>query len=186
MFHGYKTNFFPCKQANVRTKYDRMFERKNQNVLSKPYRQLVDHSGLDEDDDFITLKRADHDLPLDPSPKEHVANLSKRKQKLSKSKLAILKYGDLGKKLIFDDEGKPHEVYEMADAEELFKGGVATAKEAGRKFAEEEKGKMRVADEDDKREAKEKKRERKRKRKEREREVCLFLVHFELHSHYAC
>lgn len=151
----------------VRTKYDRMFERKNQNILSEHYSKLIEHeSGDDEDDDFITLKRADHELEddsLDP------ADLSKRKQKLGNAKRAIVKNG-VATKLVFDDEGKPHELYELADAEDWFKskGGLAGVKEEGQKFAEDERGKMKVTDLVDKEEAREKKREKKRKRKEKE------------------
>jgi ATP-dependent RNA helicase DDX10/DBP4 len=81
----------------------------------------------------------------------------------------MLKSTEMGKKLIFDDEGKPHELYEMADAEEFFKAGPEGVKDAGKKFVESERGRLRVADILDKEEAKEKKREKKRKRKERER-----------------
>lgn len=59
-----------------------MFERKNQNVLSAHYNNIVDHGdsdsgssgsdpehgfGADSEDDFITLARADHDLSDDDS-----------------------------------------------------------------------------------------------------------------------
>jgi ATP-dependent RNA helicase DDX10/DBP4 len=42
-----------------------MFERKNRGVLSEHYNKLVDHTSEDSgsDEDFITPKRADHDLP---------------------------------------------------------------------------------------------------------------------------
>ena len=49
----------------MRTKYDRLFERKNQNILSEHYTKLIDHGGSDSDDEFLTLKRADHDLDSD-------------------------------------------------------------------------------------------------------------------------
>ncbi|KIJ63585.1 hypothetical protein HYDPIDRAFT_29379 [Hydnomerulius pinastri MD-312] len=162
----------PAKNA-VRTKYDRMFERKNQNILSEHYSKLIDHGdAADDDDDFITLKRADHDLPNSNDHEDPDAeNLSKRKLKLSKTKRAIAKYGQLGHKLIFDDEGNPHEIYEMVDPEEFYKHGVESVKEAGRTFAEGEKGKLQTADVVDKQEAKEKKKEKKRKRKEREQGI---------------
>jgi len=80
----------------------------------------------------------------------------------------MLKSTDLGHKLVFDDEGKPHELYEMEDAEEFFKAGAEGIKAAGNEFAQGERGKLRVADIVDKEEAKDKKREKKRKRKERE------------------
>ncbi|KAJ7730205.1 hypothetical protein B0H14DRAFT_3899306 [Mycena olivaceomarginata] len=54
----------PAKKSGaVRTKYDRMFERKNQNVLSAHYSKLIEGDGDDDDEEeFITLKRADHEL----------------------------------------------------------------------------------------------------------------------------
>ena len=147
-----------------------MFERKNQNILSEHYTKLVDHGDDDSEDDFITLKRADHDLD-DSSALLESGFASKRKQKMSMSKKALAKYGEKGHKLVFDDEGHAHEVYEMKDTADVFKD-EREIMEAGRLFAEAERGKMKEVDVVDKAEAKEKKREKKRKRKEREREVC--------------
>ncbi|PCH36854.1 DEAD-domain-containing protein [Wolfiporia cocos MD-104 SS10] len=159
------------KSNRVRTKYDRIFERKNQNILSEHYTKLIDHTADhasgDDDDDFVTLKRADHELPGDDEfPESDV--MSKRKQRMAKSKKAMAKSGSRGTKLVFDDDGNPHEMYEMKTAEEEFAG--ADVKEVGRQFAEGERGKMKEVDAIDKAEAKEKKKEKKRKRKERERE----------------
>lgn len=155
----------------IRTKYDRMFERKNQNILSEHYSKLIDHEpDHDDGDDFITLKRANHDLP-DSGPLDS-SDLSKRKLKMGNAKRAIAKNG-LGKKLVFDEEGNPHELYEMADPEDWYKekGGLEGVKAEGKKFAEGERGRMRVADAVDKEEAREKKREKKRKRKDKENGV---------------
>ncbi|KIJ16388.1 hypothetical protein PAXINDRAFT_180262 [Paxillus involutus ATCC 200175] len=163
----------PAK-STVRTKYDRMFERKNQNILSEHYSKLIDHEDAtdDGDEDFITLKRANHELPnSNDLPDPDAENMSRRKLKLSKTKRMVAKYGQLGHKLIFDDEGNPHEIYEMVDPEEFYKHGVASVKEAGRVFVEGEKGKLKDADVVDKEEAKEKKKEKKRKRKDRERGI---------------
>jgi ATP-dependent RNA helicase DDX10/DBP4 len=161
----------------VRTKYDRMFERKNQNVLSEHYSKLIEHDpatlgGGDDDDDFIVLKRADHDLPPDLPPLD-ASDLSKRKLKLGRAKQTILKNG-IGTKVVFDDAGNPHSLYEMADPDAWYaaKGGLEGAKEEGVLFAQKEGSKMRVADVVDREEAKAKKQEKKRKRKEKEREVC--------------
>ncbi|TFK67648.1 ATP-dependent RNA helicase dbp-4 [Pluteus cervinus] len=156
-------------QPPVRTKYDRMFGRKNQNILSEHYSKLIEHEAEEDDgDDFITLKRADHNL--NENSAFDVDDISKRKMKMGKAKRMIAT-GGLSKKTIFDEEGRPHEVYEMEDAEEIYhsKGGLEGVKEEGNKFAEEERGKMKVADVVDKEEAREKKREKKRKRKDRER-----------------
>ncbi|KAF8523754.1 DEAD-domain-containing protein [Hysterangium stoloniferum] len=161
----------PSKPTTVRTKYDRMFERKNQNILSEHYSKLVDHSTDllgegDEDEDFITLKRADHALEGN-EPVVTSAASSKRKMKEGQSKKAMLKYKGVGSKLVFDDEGQAHELYEMQDDEAFRKGDVIAE---GRKFAESERARLQEADVKDKEEAKDKKREKKRKRKERERD----------------
>ncbi|KAJ7757113.1 P-loop containing nucleoside triphosphate hydrolase protein [Mycena metata] len=167
----------PVKAAKPRTKYDRMFERKNQTVLSEHYSKLLEAGNDDGDeDDFITLKRADHDLTGLDLPDEAL-DISKRKQRMGKAKRTLLT-GGLGHKLVFDEEGNPHELYEMADGGEFIKakGGLEGVTAEGRKFAEGEVGKMRVTNVLDKEEAREKKREKKRKRKEREKEVCVHLL----------
>lgn len=154
-----------------------MFERKNQNILTDHYSKLIDHELLDDDgDDFITLKRANHDLPVDSQDMDP-NDLSKRKLNFGRAKRAIAKNGT-AKKLVFDDEGKPHEMYEMADAEEWFKrkGGLVGVQEEGQKFAEGVRGKMKVTDTVDREEAKVKKREKKRKRKEQEKGVSNFTL----------
>ncbi|KAF8516044.1 DEAD-domain-containing protein [Gautieria morchelliformis] len=160
------------KPTGVRTKYDRMFERKNQNILSDHYTKLVDHSGeliggAAEEEDFITLKRADHALEGGDDEKLPGSEaLSKRKLKAAGSKKAMLKYQGVGTKLIFDDEGKAHELYEMQDDLAFHEGDALGA---GREFAENERSRLREVDVRDKEEAKEKKREKKRKRKDRQR-----------------
>ena len=145
-----------------------MFERKNQNILSEHYTKLVDHSeglleGQEEEEDFITLKRANHALNDDGNEKMAESEiLSKRKLKVAGSKKAMLKYKGVGTKLIFDDEGNPHPLYEMEDDAAFHRGDALGA---GRTFAENERTRLREADVRDKEEAKEKKREKKRKRK---------------------
>ena len=159
-----------------------MFERKNQNVLSSHYSKLIEHDepspsngDESEDDEFITLKRADHDLPESSKmlpPPDSSADLSKRKLKLGNAKKAIAKNG-VAKKLVFDDAGQSHEIYEMADPDAWYeaKGGLVGAKKEGQMFAQQEGLKMRVADVADKQEARNKKRDKKRKRKEKEKSV---------------
>ncbi|CAE6524884.1 unnamed protein product [Rhizoctonia solani] len=166
----------------VRTKYDRMFERKNQGILSEHYAKLVNHEDneVDQDDDFITLKRANHDLP-DDEPRtaqqptllnkiDH-EDISQRKLKIGQSRRAMLKYKSGGTKLVFDDEGGAHPLYEMQD-EAAFKqeaGGDVIG--AGKAYVDQVRTKMRDEDMVDKTEAREKKKEKKRKRKAREQEA---------------
>ncbi|KAG9035064.1 ATP-dependent RNA helicase dbp4 [Tulasnella sp. JGI-2019a] len=158
--------------VKVRTKYDRMFERKNQNILSEHYTKLIDAGNDDEggdgDDDFVTLKRADHDLKNIPDIDPITTDMSRRKLKAGTSRKAMLRYKGNPSKLIFDDAGESHAIYEFADDEEFRRGD---ALEAGRKFAEQEREKMVEVDVVDRQVAREKRREKKRKRKDRERDV---------------
>ncbi|KAL1955439.1 hypothetical protein VTO42DRAFT_8532 [Malbranchea cinnamomea] len=181
------------KEKTVRTKYDRMFERRNQDVLSEHYTKLIvdgDPDGdapngeADEDNDFLSVKRrydaGDADLGdfdgekgEDGEPKkvravqidgkEPLIIDSKRREKLLKSKKKLLKYKGKGTKLVFDDEGNAHEIYEMED-EEQFKA-KGDAEEQRLKFLELEAERTRLADIRDKEIAKQKKREKKEKRK---------------------
>ncbi|KAJ3918027.1 P-loop containing nucleoside triphosphate hydrolase protein [Lentinula edodes] len=153
------------------TKYDRMFERKNQDVLSQHYSKLIDQDVASDEDDFITLRRADHDLVDVPLREVALENLSKRKNKLGKAKRTILLNAPITKKIVFDDSGVGREAGEVADAEDWVKetGGVEGVVKEGNKYAEAERGKMKIADVQDKHDAREKKKEKKRKRKEREK-----------------
>lgn len=153
-----------------------MFERKNQDVLSQHYSKLIEQDVPSDEDDFITLKRADHDI-TDISLKEaNLENLSKRKQKLGKAKRTILLEAPSTKKIVFDDSGVGHDAEEIANAEDWVneKGGIEGVVEEGNKYAEAERGKMKIADVWDKQEAKEKKKEKKRKRNEREKMAVRF------------
>lgn len=160
-----------------------MFERKNQTILSSHYNKLVERdepstSGFDagdkdDDEDFFSLKRADHSLPADLA--EH-SDLSKRKIRMMKSKKALGKAGPKGTKVVFDEDGRAHAIYEFKDVKDVDVEGD------GAEFMEKEIGKMQRADVDDKGVAKEKKREKKRKRKEREREEVSFNDHSILDS----
>ncbi|PYI23713.1 putative DEAD box RNA helicase [Aspergillus violaceofuscus CBS 115571] len=193
------------EEPQVRTKYDRMFERRNQDVLADHYSKLINDDGTmvepntatqdaDEDDDFLSVKRrfeaGDKDLGAGSSSDEDddgegaekkptkVVQLdgkqalvidSKRREKLLKSKKKLLKFKGKGSKLVFDDEGNAHELYEMEDEEDFKAKG--DAKEQQARFLAEEAERTRRADVEDKEVAKQKKREKKEKRKAREREL---------------
>ncbi|KAL4806761.1 ATP-dependent RNA helicase dbp4 [Aspergillus unguis] len=199
------------KEKEVRTKYDRMFERRNQDVLADHYHKLINDDGTiadpnkgtadaDEDEDFLSVKRrfeaGDEALDVESSdsgsdsgsdseegegeqksdPKvvkisENDTLLvdSKRREKLLKSKKKLLKFKGKGTKLVYDDEGNAHELYEMED-EEAFKAR-GDAKEQQAKFLAEETQRTQQADLEDKAVAKQKKQAKKEKRKAREREL---------------
>ncbi|CAF9917002.1 MAG: ATP-dependent RNA helicase dbp4 [Heterodermia speciosa] len=183
------------KKASVRTKYDRMFQRTNQDVLTAHYSNLVNNdegtraNGNAEADDgaFLTVKRtinpdsSDSDSdPNSPSPHPETVKVipglgktpividSKRKEKLLKSKKKMLKLRDKGTKLVFDDEGHAHPIYELETERQFQDHGPADAQKATFLRAEQER--LRDADGTDKAAAKLKRREKKAKRRAREAE----------------
>ena len=82
-------------------------------------------------------------------------------------KKKLTKLMDKGKKLIYDDEGNPHEVYELEDEEQFRAKGLP--EEQRQKFIEAARQEVQNADVEDKETAKAKRKEKLRKRKERER-----------------
>jgi len=163
------------KAPLVRTKYDRMFERKNQSVLTPHYSGLIHHDAQDDgDDDFITLKARDHGLEelegsSTPSDAAALSEPSKRKLKMGESKKAMLKMKGLGHRVVFDEAGDAHEVYEMNDLEDFEKQG--DAKTQRDEFVAREQVRMQAATAVDREIERQKRQEKKRKRKEREREL---------------
>lgn len=191
-------------EHQVRTRYDRMFERRNQDVLADHYHKLINDDGTiaasgagngdedaDEDADFLSVKRrfvagdeglnqGDSDSDVSTAEKETkkvqidgqepLVIDSKRREKLLKSKKKLLKFKGKGTKLVYDDDGNAHELYEMED-EDQFKarGDADTQRE---KFLAGETERTRQADLEDKEVARDKKREKKEKRKARERALA--------------
>ncbi|KAI9244985.1 P-loop containing nucleoside triphosphate hydrolase protein [Phascolomyces articulosus] len=162
------------KSKEVRTKYDRMFQRKNQDILSEHYNKLVDFEndtvGNDDDDeDFMTIQRKDHDLESEPEEemKELISeNISKRQANMTKKHIA--KKMTKGERIVFDEEGNPHQLYEMEDEADFLKAGDAKAQKEA--YISEETKVMESADWEDKATAKQKRKEKKEKRKLREKQ----------------
>lgn len=159
----------------VRTKIDKMFERKNQTVLSEHYLNITKSAINDEDeDDFMQIKRVDHALNEADLP-DLTVPISKRAQKRALSKKASISTKGNATKLIFDDDGVSHPVYELEGEEDFHRRG--TAEEQKRDFINKEAEVMSKVDIIDKKVAKEKKQEKKRKRleamrREMEREMA--------------
>lgn len=180
------------KKDAVRTKYDRMFERRNQDVLAEHYTKLVDNNDsqdvdgqgdADEDNDFLTVKRRLSDVESEddgvgataiPTAAKVIRGFgmeplvidSKRREKLLKSKKKLLKLKGNGTKLVYDDDGNPHQVYELENEDQFRQRGPADAQRAT--FLEEERNRVQAADLLDKQTAKEKRKERREKKKARE------------------
>lgn len=162
-------------QANgkVRTKYDRMFERQNQTVLSKEYLNLTgnaktdaDANKSDSDDDFMLIKRKDHLLIEEELPDLSIPVSKRQAKKALSKKLSITNKGN-PTKLKFDEDGIAHALYELEDEEDFQKGGDALTQKEN--YVTKESSLMNKADEADKETAREKRQEKKRKRKEAEK-----------------
>lgn len=164
-------------KAPVRTKYDRMFERKNQSVLSDHYLKLTNGGNNDEEEeeeDFMTVKRLDHgieeeDEDGDDKEEDDLLPTSKRAAKKALSKKQSAKNRGNPTKLVFDDEGKPHAIYELENEEDFKKAG--DAEDQKEQFIGKEKEVMKSRDVEDKVVAKEKRLEKKRRRQELERQA---------------
>ncbi|EGS21889.1 ATP-dependent RNA helicase-like protein [Thermochaetoides thermophila DSM 1495] len=175
------------KKEQVKTKYQKLAERQNQDVLSSHYRKLVedDNQQDGEEDDFLPVKRVlEGDAELDaaaggsgaPEEKPKVVKLGKtelvidshRREKLLKSKKKLAKYMEKGQKLVFDDEGNAHPIYELQNEEEFHREGPVD--ELRKRFLETETEKVKEADIEDKEIAKKRLKEKRLKRKLRERE----------------
>lgn len=177
----------PKSAKNVaRTKYDRMFERRNQDVFADHYTKLTDDNenprsndtaDADEDNDFLTVKRRINDdssmddgsdaKPISKASGEFPLIIdSKRKEKLLKSKKKLLKLKEKGVKLVFDDEGTPREIYELEDEKQFNRRGSVAAQKA--QFLVKEQERLQAADRVDKQTVKEKKRERRERRRARD------------------
>ncbi|KAI1101841.1 DEAD-domain-containing protein [Jackrogersella minutella] len=177
------------KKGEVRTKYDRMFERTNQDVLTSHYNKMIgdgEQGANDDDDDeedFLSVKRVLHGDDLDGANGENglvpgtkiITGLggeepfivdSKRREKMLKSKKKMLKFKGKGDKVVFDDDGEAHHPYRIKDEEDFVRDGSAEAQR--QKFVEDEAFKVKEADINDKQLARDRRQEKKAKRKARE------------------
>ncbi|WVF67961.1 ATP-dependent RNA helicase DBP4 [Kwoniella sp. CBS 6097] len=184
----------------VRTKYDRMFERKNQSILTPHYSALVAHEEAnDEDDeDVFKLARRDHALSGDegsdddlltetPKPKGQAAGEDTDSLK-EEMKKPLITSEDLSKRKLKAATSKKNKIKtgpapeklvfdeETGEARQFYEMGKDVEADAGaaerrREFLEKERERMKVEDKVDREVAREKKRELKRKRKEREKEM---------------
>lgn len=153
------------KPKEAKTKFDKMFERKNQTVLSDHYLNITkSQAQADEDDgDFLSLKRGDHQLKEEDLP-PLIAPQSKRAVRRALSKKASLASKGNATKMVFDEDGEAHPVYELEDEEQFHQKG--DAKSQKQEFLTKEAEVMAEHDLEDKRLAKEKKQEKKRKQLE--------------------
>lgn len=162
------------KPSKIKTKYDRMFERKNQTILSDHYLNLTNSKvngkmeNDDDDEDFMTVKRQNHELKDEELP-DLLLPASKRLERKALSRKASLANKGNPTKLKFDDDGVAHPIYELEGEEDFIKAG--DAKKQKEDFLTKEQKLMKVTDAADKEVERQKRQEKKRKRKEAERRL---------------
>jgi ATP-dependent RNA helicase DDX10/DBP4 len=147
--------------SQPKTKMEKLFAKKNTTILADHYNKLVDHENVaDEEDDFITLKRGDHQLEGDSSsesdselPTLDPSEMTKRQ--IQKAKKKALKERPMAERLIFDDEGEAHALYELEDGIEFQEKNDIKAIQS--QYVQQEGEKLAQEDIEDKRVAKEKK-----------------------------
>ncbi|CUS23654.1 LAQU0S11e01244g1_1 [Lachancea quebecensis] len=152
------------RSKEVRTKHDKMFNRKNQTVLSEHYLNITKaQADEDEEDGFMTMKRQDHEIKEEDLP-QLIAPTSKRALRKATSKKASLAGKGNPSKLVFDEEGHAHPIYELEGEEDFHKKGDAVDQKNA--FLLKETETMTSVDVEDKKLAKVKRQEKKRKRLE--------------------
>lgn len=173
------------KKPEVRTKYEKMAERQNQDVLSSHYRKLLGDEAEDNEDDFLSVKRVLDDDELDNTAgtgaagthvmpkiitlgKQELIIDSNRREKMLRSKKKLSKFMDQGQRLVFDDNGIAHPLYELQNEDDFKQEGPAD--QLRREFVESEATKVREADVDDKEHAKQRRKDKRDKQKARERD----------------
>ena len=185
-----------AKKDKMKTKYDRMFERRNQDVFADHYAKLVEDEkddridnteDLEGENGFLSVKRRLSDASISSGEDDDASGPkvsddkqdgqdltkapliidSKRKAKLLKSKKAILKLKPKGKKLVFDDSGAPHEIYELEPESQFQAQGPADSQKA--KFLAAEQERLQNADVADKQAARAKRKEKRESRNAAER-----------------
>ncbi|KAJ1834798.1 ATP-dependent RNA helicase dbp4 [Coemansia sp. RSA 2711] len=178
-----------------KTKVGKMFARKNAGVLADHYQKLVAHAEASDDEDFITLKRADHALSGSDSGEDEdsddedeepvvrtiavnpvtglpvvVPNIPSQdltKRQMRKIKEKIVK-NTRNTRMLFDDEGNARPVYELKDeASFRSQGDVRTQVD---EFQQRNLAQMTEVDVGDREAARQKLREKRRAQKLRERE----------------
>ena len=175
-----------------RTKYDRMFERRNQDIHSEHYTKLMEQRSPGEqlleedDDDFLSVRRRignEHGGELEdtniPGKEDQISTRvvrdvgkapivvdSKRKEKLLESRKKLLKLKDKGTKMVFDEQGRPHQIYELEDEDQFKAKGAPEQQQV--EFLETETSRLQAADVRDKEIVKAKRKEKREKRKARE------------------
>ncbi|KAJ3148804.1 ATP-dependent RNA helicase dbp4 [Geranomyces michiganensis] len=173
------------KPNKVVTNVDKMFAKKNLTILSDHYKALkasdsgsddsddaaelesesLVPNGNDEQDDFLTLKRADHDIDESGAAPPPAESLTHRQ--ILKLRAKELKQRGLGTKLYFDEDGKPMPAFEMEKLSDFVQKEDLESRH--KKYIDAQIKDMTAVDQVDKEVARQKLKERKKELKMKDR-----------------
>ena len=173
-------------KTSVRTKYDRMFERRNQDILADHYTRMIDYDGsgsgnrddtanaaaADDEDELLTVKQripatSDPIVQAENPDKDRMIIDSKRRERALKSKKKTAKLiGESGTRLVFDQDTGEARAPQIFDSEkDMWRGEAGERESARRRFVEDQSGRLKEVDEVDREVARQKRRDKKEKRK---------------------
>ncbi|KAI8819089.1 P-loop containing nucleoside triphosphate hydrolase protein [Fimicolochytrium jonesii] len=187
------------KQTKVRTKVDKMFDKKNLTIMSDHYAKLVaDDSASDDASDSDSGSSASDSEPA-PAPSTSLLSLptddtddlltlaranhdiddtpepslppttAPTHRQILKLKEKEIKQRGLGKKLYFDEDGNPIHAFKLETLDEFIEKGDIERRQ--KEYVEEAGGAVKAADVVDKEEERRKRREKKREKKLKERQA---------------
>ncbi|KAI8997958.1 P-loop containing nucleoside triphosphate hydrolase protein [Gaertneriomyces semiglobifer] len=165
------------KAGQPRTKVDKMFEKKNLTILSDHYAKLKatesdsdaegDIGSGNDEDDFLTLKRVDHDIDDIQIPAARAPTEAPSHRQILKAKQKELKERGTNKKVYFDEDGNVMDAYKLETLEEFVQKEDLDSRQS--KYLETEKEGMSEADKIDKAIAKERLKQKKKEKRLKER-----------------
>lgn len=137
----------PKKETGIR-RIDRMFRKKNTNVLSAHYAKLRSNNGDDSEEELLRVRRRDHEIDVEREASVTATTksyTSQRQAALAKSKKRYaLKHADSAKRLIFDEEtGEAREAFPFTPESSFDK---ERATELAASFVHQELQQMRQKD----------------------------------------
>lgn len=165
------------------TKFDKLRHRQTSEPFQQHRDRLIAADAQDtqcaEDDDFLTMKRIDHELEGEPGETTGLARSytqgplvpaqSKRKILEAQSRKKLKKYMPRAERLVFDDEGHAHPAFEFQDEASVLKDG--SIEDQRQEFVAKERAELAKRDAEDYLDFKDKRRQKRLKMKNAAREA---------------
>ncbi|RKP18111.1 DEAD-domain-containing protein [Rozella allomycis CSF55] len=155
----------PKKEDQPKTRVDKMFQRRNLDVLSEHYNKLRQNEE-ENDDDIFTLKRVDHSIEEVKIPNNEPLEMSRR-DILKTKKKHLLKKEKNNLHVVFDEDGQETNLLALENEKEFI--NQRPMEERILERLDEAQNEMSIKDIEDKEIAKQKRREKKWEKKQKEK-----------------